>query len=179
MKKRMKSKSVKSKASKNRPTKSKSSSASAAADQDIAVLLTTLVQKLASFEAKIDTVLSRIPSQPIMSSRQQQAPTVVSAPEPRRDSRPMHKVVCADCGINCEVPFKPSAGRPVFCKKCYAERRKNGTFKLRGDDRSKETPPVHALPPEKPQAVEPARSVRKKKPAAKKKKKNKGWSKKK
>ena len=39
-----------------------------------------------------------------------------------RDSgRPtmMHKANCADCGNECEVPFKPMAGRPVFCSNCF------------------------------------------------------------
>ncbi|MBN1353796.1 MAG: hypothetical protein JW994_03905, partial [Candidatus Omnitrophica bacterium] len=87
-------------------TKSKDSSVSAAADQDITVLLTTLVQKLASFEAKIDTVLSRIPQQPFMPPRQQQAQEFLE--HRRKESRPMHKAICADCGRDCEIPFRPS-----------------------------------------------------------------------
>lgn len=34
-------------------------------------------------------------------------------------NREMNKAVCADCGKNCEVPFKPTAGRPVYCRDCY------------------------------------------------------------
>jgi CxxC-x17-CxxC domain-containing protein len=34
--------------------------------------------------------------------------------------REMHKAVCADCGKECEVPFKPIEGKPVYCKECYA-----------------------------------------------------------
>lgn len=34
-------------------------------------------------------------------------------------NREMHSAVCADCGKNCEVPFKPTAGRPVYCRDCY------------------------------------------------------------
>ena len=39
----------------------------------------------------------------------------------RRDFGPreMHKAVCAECGKECEVPFKPIEGKPVFCKDCY------------------------------------------------------------
>jgi len=33
--------------------------------------------------------------------------------------REMHKVTCADCKKECEVPFKPIEGRPVYCKECY------------------------------------------------------------
>jgi len=37
--------------------------------------------------------------------------------------REMHKAVCADCGQECEVPFKPQEGRPVYCKECYQKHR--------------------------------------------------------
>ena len=35
--------------------------------------------------------------------------------------RDMHKATCADCGNECEVPFKPKEGRPVYCKECYVK----------------------------------------------------------
>lgn len=40
------------------------------------------------------------------------------------DSREMHKATCADCGKECEVPFKPSGDRPVYCKECFRKHRK-------------------------------------------------------
>jgi CxxC-x17-CxxC domain-containing protein len=46
---------------------------------------------------------------------------------PRRDFGPrkMHKAVCAECGRECEVPFEPREGRDVFCKECFAKRRRS------------------------------------------------------
>jgi len=38
--------------------------------------------------------------------------------------REMHKAVCADCGNECEVPFKPSGDKPVYCKDCFNKRKK-------------------------------------------------------
>ena len=38
--------------------------------------------------------------------------------------REMHKVTCSDCGQECEVPFKPKEGRPVYCRECYQKHRK-------------------------------------------------------
>ena len=38
--------------------------------------------------------------------------------------REMHKATCADCGKETEVPFKPTEGRPVYCKDCYPKHRK-------------------------------------------------------
>ncbi|MBW2991568.1 DNA-directed RNA polymerase [Candidatus Woesearchaeota archaeon] len=37
--------------------------------------------------------------------------------------RTMHKAVCAECGVECEVPFEPTEGRPVYCKECFAKHR--------------------------------------------------------
>jgi CxxC-x17-CxxC domain-containing protein len=38
--------------------------------------------------------------------------------------REMHKATCADCGKECEVPFKPSADRPVYCRDCFGKHKK-------------------------------------------------------
>lgn len=38
--------------------------------------------------------------------------------------REMHKAVCADCGTDCEVPFKPSEDRPVYCRECFGKHKK-------------------------------------------------------
>ncbi len=38
--------------------------------------------------------------------------------------REMHKVVCSDCGVETEVPFKPTEGRPVYCRDCLPNHRK-------------------------------------------------------
>jgi len=35
--------------------------------------------------------------------------------------RSMHKAVCADCGKSCDVPFKPSGDRPVYCRECFSK----------------------------------------------------------
>lgn len=40
-----------------------------------------------------------------------------------RGPREMHKATCADCGKECEVPFKPTEGRPVYCRDCFQKRR--------------------------------------------------------
>ena len=40
-----------------------------------------------------------------------------------RGSIEMHKSVCADCGKECEVPFRPTRDRPVYCQECWAKRR--------------------------------------------------------
>jgi len=38
--------------------------------------------------------------------------------------REMHKTTCSDCKKECEVPFKPTEGKPVYCKECFPNHRK-------------------------------------------------------
>ncbi|OGH71550.1 MAG: hypothetical protein A2921_03560 [Candidatus Magasanikbacteria bacterium RIFCSPLOWO2_01_FULL_43_20b] len=39
----------------------------------------------------------------------------------RRDDGPkqMHHATCSECGQDCEVPFRPTGDRPVFCSNCF------------------------------------------------------------
>jgi CxxC-x17-CxxC domain-containing protein len=37
--------------------------------------------------------------------------------------REMHKAVCSECKKECEVPFKPTEGKPVYCRECYASKK--------------------------------------------------------
>ena len=36
-----------------------------------------------------------------------------------RAPREMHPVVCADCGKDTTVPFRPRGDRPVYCSDCF------------------------------------------------------------
>ena len=40
--------------------------------------------------------------------------------------REMHKATCAECKKECDVPFKPSGDRPVYCKDCFSKRKNSG-----------------------------------------------------
>ncbi|WEU40884.1 MAG: DNA-directed RNA polymerase [Candidatus Odinarchaeum yellowstonii] len=40
------------------------------------------------------------------------------------EPRQMYKAICSECGAECEVPFKPAEGRPVYCRECFAKRRR-------------------------------------------------------
>ncbi|MBU0572093.1 hypothetical protein KKH23_00675 [Patescibacteria group bacterium] len=46
----------------------------------------------------------------------------------RRDSgqRQMHKAVCDECGNSCEVPFRPSGDKPIYCSSCF-EKKEGGS----------------------------------------------------
>ena len=33
--------------------------------------------------------------------------------------REYYKAVCSECGRECEVPFRPTQGKAVYCNDCY------------------------------------------------------------
>jgi len=40
----------------------------------------------------------------------------------RGGGRPvMHQAICDACKQNCEVPFKPSGDKPIFCNTCFSK----------------------------------------------------------
>ena len=64
----------------------------------------------------------------------------------RDASRPvsMHSATCGSCGKDCEVPFRPTGDRPVYCKNCFdskehmAPRTTRSTAREGGADVSKQ-----------------------------------------
>ena len=46
------------------------------------------------------------------------------APGGDRAPRESFDVVCAGCGANTTVPFKPSGDRPVYCRECFRSKRR-------------------------------------------------------
>lgn len=49
--------------------------------------------------------------------------------------RQMHDATCSGCGKACQVPFRPSAGKEVFCNDCFGKVKGDETF-VRNDSRS-------------------------------------------
>jgi CxxC-x17-CxxC domain-containing protein len=49
----------------------------------------------------------------------------------RGDRPEMHRATCSDCGKGCEVPFRPTGDKPVFCSDCF-ENKRDGTSNDRG-----------------------------------------------
>lgn len=37
----------------------------------------------------------------------------------------MHKAVCDECHKPCEVPFRPSGDKPIYCNDCFGDKRGN------------------------------------------------------
>lgn len=51
-----------------------------------------------------------------------------------RGSIEMHKAICDNCGKECEVPFRPTSGKPIFCSNCF-ENQKGGSNSRRFEER--------------------------------------------
>ena len=47
--------------------------------------------------------------------------------------RPSHSATCAECGIETTVPFRPTEGRPVYCKECYQKTKESGDSSFSSD----------------------------------------------
>jgi len=53
----------------------------------------------------------------------------------RGGSRPeMHSAVCDDCGKRCEVPFRPTGDKPIFCSDCFRNKDNSKGSRERGRD---------------------------------------------
>ena len=56
----------------------------------------------------------------------------------RRDLE-MTKVICSSCGVECEVPFKPTSTKPVYCDDCFARKGKASPSRFNKEDSNKAT----------------------------------------
>ncbi len=82
---------------------------------NLEVFMSKIEQQLIHLERKLDVVIAQNSAKP----KEPSAPTAQITPQ----GRVMYKAVCADCSSPCEVPFKPTAERPVYCKPCWGKRR--------------------------------------------------------
>lgn len=150
-------------------------------EPEISALIIKVQEQLASLEKKIDTLIGRpLPRPP------EQKPFYKPFQHPsqgnnRADSRQgnnfreraMHKTICADCKKECEVPFKPTGDRPVYCKECFSKRKAGGPvpLKVNIDNKPREAAPVQVIHNDKPQGSEKKKPAGKKKTVSKKQKK--------
>jgi CxxC-x17-CxxC domain-containing protein len=33
----------------------------------------------------------------------------------------MYDIICSDCGAEAQVPFRPTEGKPAYCRECFAK----------------------------------------------------------
>lgn len=158
-------------------------------ETNIVGLINGIQQQLTSLERKVDALLGQSlqkPAEikPLSKPFQQPFPHPVSIQtqngnrqdsrfqagnrqDNRHGERLMHKAICADCKKQCEVPFRPSEGRPVYCQDCFSRRKSSGSFNTSINSRPKQVVPAQTTKIDKPQAKPQVGD--KKKPAGKKK----------
>jgi len=56
---------------------------------------------------------------------------IASTPPPRGDGRGYSRVetraTCSQCGKETTVPFRPTQGRPIFCRECFTQKKTAAT----------------------------------------------------
>ena len=108
-----------------------------AAPQDepgVASLINKVQQQLSAMEKKLDTLISQSSKMPFEKSYSQQPSRSFNRSHRhdrgRQDNGPRERtytrVICSDCNKECEIPFKPSGDRPVYCKECFSKRKDSG-----------------------------------------------------
>lgn len=150
---------------------------------DVAQVMVQIQEQLAALDQKLETFITKsltelaqalAAQKPAAPPRPVPPPPMMSRP-PEQPRRPMFTVICFDCGKDCEIPFKPSAGRPVYCRECFARRKAGHTVKVSHAATLPPAPVAAIKTPEsraqgKKKAPAAKKSVIKKKTAAKKKK---------
>ncbi len=144
---------------------------------DITQVMVQVQAQLASLDKKLDAFINKSLTdiaEALAAQKAAAAPrpvaTVSSAPVARpadQSRRPMFAIVCYECGKDSELPFKPAAGRPVYCKECFAKRRGGNAAPVSSEPKLS-APTIAAKAPE-PVAKSKKKAPPAKKPAAKKK----------
>jgi CxxC-x17-CxxC domain-containing protein len=146
---------------------------------DITSILINIQQRITSLENKVDILVSRVLPARVAEPKPLFAPVqkpaqVNPANAGRQDNsgrnknRMMHKTICADCKKECEVPFRPSGDRPVYCRECFARRKAGNLLRTGIDVKPKETPLAHINLLDEKQVSEKEKPVAKRDPVKKK-----------
>ncbi len=109
-------------------------------------LINKVQQQLSAMEKKLDILISQSSKRPFEKSYSQK-PFQRFNHSRRHDrgrvgngsrEKTYTRVTCADCKQECEIPFKPSDERPVYCKECFPKHKKGNLFRANRDSRPKE-----------------------------------------
>ena len=55
------------------------------------------------------------------------------------EDRTMHEAICGKCGSECEVPSKPTEGKPVYCSDCFKDKSREAGSRSELGKQSNET----------------------------------------
>ena len=82
--------------------------------------LSKLTERIGSLENKVAALVQQ---QAPRHSQQQQQHQHQRPQHQQAPSKTLYQAVCADCSKSCEVPFKATGDRPVYCKECWTARK--------------------------------------------------------
>ena len=159
-------------------TKTKKSKAPASPQVDpyLEGLMAKLLEHLVGLEKKVDTIIAQTAARSATAGGQPSAVQNAEVKPPVRRDRVLYEAICADCHKVCEVPFKPSEDRPVYCKECFSIRKGRGSAKPGPVLTPVAMPSAVAVKPPPPQPVAASvpgasKKTKKNQPAKKAKKK--------
>jgi len=106
-------------------------------EPDTSDIIVRIEQRMVFLENKLDTLIGRVTETTFTREGNQkpyQRPDQIqhhgeARPANNYRERVLHKAICADCNKECEVPFRPSGDRPVYCKDCFSKRKAGSSFK--------------------------------------------------
>lgn len=87
-----------------------------AGEVDLIGLVNKMREQLISLEQKVDILINRPLKQSFKNND-------------RLRERNFTQAVCSECGKECEIPFKPTGDRPVYCRDCFSARNDSRPFK--------------------------------------------------
>lgn len=77
------------------------------------------------------------------------------------EDRELFKATCSSCNKSCEVPFRPSGDKPVFCRECFANKdQSNDRSSERGEGRGEYRRDARPQREERPARHEEVRAPR-------------------
>ena len=112
----------------------------------VADLTNKVQEQLNIIEKKIDILINQSSQKPFEKSYSRKPFREFNQPQ-RHDrgrqgdssmERTYTRVVCAECNKECEIPFRPSGDRPVYCKECFSRRKQGSSFSANRDNRPEE-----------------------------------------
>ncbi|MFA6357885.1 MAG: CxxC-x17-CxxC domain-containing protein [Candidatus Omnitrophota bacterium] len=108
------------------------------AQNDLTGLVNKMCDQLVSLEKKLDTLINRAPDRAAAAGgdrfeRPGRFRPAGRSGGSRYDERPREtnftQAVCSECGKECEIPFKPTGDRPVYCRDCFSARKDSAPSK--------------------------------------------------
>lgn len=98
-------------------------------NNDVADVMVQIQEQLAQMNQKLDSFMTKSLTE-LAEARAASRPVVIRPAVAQTFARPsqhnyppqrtMYAVVCFECGKDTELPFKPNGNRPVYCRECFA-----------------------------------------------------------